>query len=269
MGDYFVGVCCRLIFDTREAEAHTVIMFSCSTTQKGGYLHPRDLRRLTSPFSASNEPELMVRRHVILCNFDPLRAIILRDRLLVIVPEGADGLLVDLERRVRGGIEEVENSVFGDAAHEEDVATMVQRYKKKPTGPLAAKKKIGKAVKDSVKKSATYVKNVMGRHSGHGSVTLPPTTATTNATTTTNALASSESSAPNSTATMGMGATDNDDASINTEQQEFAELESSEWEELKGNNWKELPFELQCADGKLIVFVVVIEMDGAASTALG
>ena len=213
----------------------------------GGYLHPRDLRRLTSPFSASNEPELMVRRHVILCNFDPLRAIILRDRLLVIVPEGADGLLVDLERRVRGGIEEVENSVFGDVASSSEEDVVVARYKKKPTGPFAAKKKISKAVKDSVKKSATYVKNVMGRNTGHGSVTLPPTTAATS-TTTTNALAPSESLAPSSTSTMGMGATDNDDASINTEQQEFAELESSEWEELKGNDWKELPFELPWFD---------------------
>ena len=101
--------------------------FVCKTKNRktGGYIHPRDLRRLTSPFSASNEPELMVRRHVILCNFDPLRAIILRDRLLVIVPEGADSLLVDLERRVRGGIQEYENSVFGDTPEEDDAAAAI------------------------------------------------------------------------------------------------------------------------------------------------
>jgi magnesium transporter len=68
----------------------------------GGYLHPRDMRKLVSPFSASNEPELIIRRHAMLLNFDPLRAIILRDRLLVIVPDGADSMLVALERRVRG-----------------------------------------------------------------------------------------------------------------------------------------------------------------------
>ena len=44
----------------------------------GGFLHPRDMRRLVTPFSASNEPELIVRRHVMLLNFDPLRAVILR-----------------------------------------------------------------------------------------------------------------------------------------------------------------------------------------------
>lgn len=50
----------------------------------GGWLHPRDMRRLVTPFSASNEPGIIVRRHAMLFNFDPLRAIILRDRLLVL-----------------------------------------------------------------------------------------------------------------------------------------------------------------------------------------
>jgi len=81
----------------------------------GGYLHPRDMRRLVMPFGASNEPELMVRRHVMLLNFDPLRAIVLRDRLLVLVPDGADSILMNLERRVRGGIDEMEKQVFGES----------------------------------------------------------------------------------------------------------------------------------------------------------
>ena len=68
----------------------------------GGFLHPRDMRKLVTPFSASNEPELIVRRHAMLLNFDPLRAIILRDRAIVLVPDGADSLLVQLEKRIRG-----------------------------------------------------------------------------------------------------------------------------------------------------------------------
>jgi len=68
----------------------------------GGFLHPRDMRKLVTPFSASNEPELIVRRHAMLLNFDPLRAIILRDRAMVLVPDGADSLLVQLEKRIRG-----------------------------------------------------------------------------------------------------------------------------------------------------------------------
>ena len=68
----------------------------------GGYLHPRDMRKLVTPFSASHEPELIVRRHAMLLNFDTLRAIILRDRVLVLVPDGADSVLVELEKRIRG-----------------------------------------------------------------------------------------------------------------------------------------------------------------------
>jgi len=81
----------------------------------GGYLHPRDMRRLVTPFSSSfNEPELMIRRHVMLLNFDPLRAIVLRDRVLVFVPNGADSMLTGLERRVFGGTMEMHQEVFGD-----------------------------------------------------------------------------------------------------------------------------------------------------------
>jgi magnesium transporter len=79
----------------------------------GGYLHPRDMRRLVTPFSTTNAPELMVRRHVILLNCDPLRAIVLRDRLLVLVPDGADSILEMIGKRILGGREEMEDSVFG------------------------------------------------------------------------------------------------------------------------------------------------------------
>jgi magnesium transporter len=63
-----------------------------------------------------------------LLNFDPLRAIVLRDRLLVIVPDGADSILIDLERRVRGGITEMENQVFGkERAPKSSVATTIKQ----------------------------------------------------------------------------------------------------------------------------------------------
>eukprot|EP00559_Dactyliosolen_fragilissimus_P008580 CAMPEP_0184872332 /NCGR_PEP_ID=MMETSP0580-20130426/41231_1 /TAXON_ID=1118495 /ORGANISM="Dactyliosolen fragilissimus" /LENGTH=727 /DNA_ID=CAMNT_0027375119 /DNA_START=69 /DNA_END=2249 /DNA_ORIENTATION=+ len=80
----------------------------------GGYLHPRDMRRLLTPFSSSNEAQLIVRRHVMLLNFDPLRAIVLRDRLLVIVPDGADSLLHGLDNDISGGKASLEQEVFGE-----------------------------------------------------------------------------------------------------------------------------------------------------------
>lgn len=79
----------------------------------GGYLHPRDMRRLVTPFSSSNSQEIMVRRHCILLNCDPLRAIVLRDRLLLLVPDDSEAVLETLAKRILGGREEMEDSVFG------------------------------------------------------------------------------------------------------------------------------------------------------------
>ncbi|KAL7432694.1 hypothetical protein ACHAXH_008496, partial [Discostella pseudostelligera] len=110
---------------TPAAKLRSAIASSMFTTSShyrerlGGYLHPRDMRRLVTPFSSSNEPQLIVRRHVMLLNFDPLRAIVLRDRLLVLVPDGADSILVALEQRVKGGFVEMENQVFG-SEHDSD-----------------------------------------------------------------------------------------------------------------------------------------------------
>ena len=176
----------------------------------------------------------MVRRHVILCNFDPLRAIVLRDRLLVIVPEGADGLLADLERRVHGGMDEYEKSVFGDTEGDDGdddaagtISTSVQRYTKKPNGPLGTKK-MTNAVKNTVKHTANRVKKAIGRNTNHNSAPTPPLT-------TTPATTSTEKSTTTS--------------SGQSSARGFAQLETSEWEDLQGNDWKELSFELQCVDG--------------------
>ena len=68
----------------------------------GKNLHSRDLRRLDMPFSASNQPMVMARNHVVLLNFDPLRAVVLVDRLVVLVPDGADSILSELQKRLFG-----------------------------------------------------------------------------------------------------------------------------------------------------------------------
>lgn len=82
----------------------------------GGFLHPRDMRRLVTPFSSTNVPVFMVRRHAVLLILDPLRAIVLRDRLLLLVPDGADEILNHLESRLRGGLQDLEDDVFGHSA---------------------------------------------------------------------------------------------------------------------------------------------------------
>ena len=50
-------------------------------------LHPRDLRAIdTSHPNNCKNPAIVVRQHVIVANFDPLRAVIVHDRMLVLLP---------------------------------------------------------------------------------------------------------------------------------------------------------------------------------------
>jgi Mg2+ and Co2+ transporter CorA len=184
----------------------------------GGYLHPRDMRRLVTPFSTSNEPELIVRRHVMLLNYDPLRAIILRDRLLVLVPDGADSLLTTLEQRVRGGREAMENSVFGAAVHnnvynddddDNDEHVPADCGKKKTNPP--ARSTLPKATKKSTSRTPSSISDI------------------------------SDKNDDNKTAVTDINGDDDDDDA------------NDEWHEMAAREWVNLPFELQCADAVLHV----------------
>lgn len=66
-----------------------------------GRLQYRDLRRLEYQFNPHEEPMVMVRKHAVIFSFTPLRAIVLADRLLFVVPNGADSLLRMLENHMR------------------------------------------------------------------------------------------------------------------------------------------------------------------------
>ena len=60
-------------------------------------VHMRDLRKLQMPFSNQNQPCVICRHLSILLNFDPFRTIVLHDRVIVLVPDGADGILDKLQ----------------------------------------------------------------------------------------------------------------------------------------------------------------------------
>jgi len=60
----------------------------------------RDMRRLQQPFSTRNAPMLISRLYAILVNFDPLRCVVLPDRLVVLVPDGAEKVVADLGARL-------------------------------------------------------------------------------------------------------------------------------------------------------------------------
>jgi len=208
----------------------------------GGYLHPRDMRRLVTPFSTSNEPELIVRRHVMLLNFDPLRAIILRDRLLTLVPDGADSLLVLLEQRVRGGSDEMENSIFG-AADEDDNDDKLNET----THSTNSKKQHHSG-------ATSKIPNVLSKilHKAHSS------------------LAGSSSHKQHEGGSSGKhdaGGVDHKNPKDSNTGSDSGDTEIinnndfDEWDELQGREWINLPFELQCADAVLHVVGSILTQD--------
>jgi CorA-like Mg2+ transporter protein len=184
----------------------------------GGYLHPRDMRRLVTPFSTSNEPELIVRRHAMLLNYDPLRAIILRDRLLVLVPDGADSLLAALEQRVRGGREAMENSVFGTAVH-------------------------NNVYNDDDDDDYFRLE--------HGNKTTIPSRSTIH-------KPAKENNLPTKASESDRSDKNDDNKTAVTDTNDDNSDANDEWNEMAAREWVNLPFELQCADAVLHVVCSIL-----------
>jgi hypothetical protein len=64
-------------------------------------LRIRDLRHLDFLFSPSEEPSIWVRKHAVLMSIDPIRAVVMADRVVIIIPPGGfDNVLSILERYV-------------------------------------------------------------------------------------------------------------------------------------------------------------------------
>lgn len=64
-------------------------------------LRHRDLRRLEYSYKPVEEPAILIRRHVTLISLDPIRAAVMNDRMIMIVPQGADTLIEMLLQHLR------------------------------------------------------------------------------------------------------------------------------------------------------------------------
>jgi magnesium transporter len=188
----------------------------------GGHLHPRDMRRMVIPFSKSNEPALIVRRHAMLFNFDPLRAIILRDRLLVLVPDGADSILEELEGRLRGGLADVEHDVFGD--NDDDPAAEPGQWGAEDI-PLIPTHRLDPIKEKSGSSQSLATSKPSSAQSVGVGLSPPQQEADSN--------------------------TFNDDHEDLDDDPMDSELDMGELHELAGQTWLNLPFELQCVDSVL------------------
>jgi hypothetical protein len=108
---------CRHKHASKSKKKRTAAPPRCCATRHerlGGYLHPRDMRRFVTMFSASNEHELIVRRHVMLFCYDPVRAIVLRDRVLIIIPQGEDAILNRLKKKLLGKSSDAGETIVQD-----------------------------------------------------------------------------------------------------------------------------------------------------------
>lgn len=66
-------------------------------------LRVRDLRRLDFNFNPNEEPSIWVRRHAVMFSVDPIRAIIMGSRVVIIVPPGGMDQILNILERFMGG----------------------------------------------------------------------------------------------------------------------------------------------------------------------
>jgi hypothetical protein len=65
-------------------------------------LRLRDLRRLEIQSNILNDTSVLVRRHAVIFAMDPIRAVIMADKILLVVPDGADSLISLLDQYMKG-----------------------------------------------------------------------------------------------------------------------------------------------------------------------
>lgn len=81
------------LFPYVKAMVRHVADLAKSGTNQFPKLTARDIRKLDDTFLTDSEQIIAVRQHVILLNLNEIRAVILRDRCFLILPEGADAIL--------------------------------------------------------------------------------------------------------------------------------------------------------------------------------
>jgi magnesium transporter len=227
-----------------------------------------------------------------LLNFDPLRAIILRDRLLVLVPDGADSILADLDQRIRGGADEVINSIFGN--YQEDEGSDVEEGNNPETRETEEKinqdslntenelllqnnegRKLDKvsASNRTLSTSAEAYETKEGQAAGisdnNTSTDVGPGGKTPSArklglprSLSMNALGkiNAESTQPLIPPPVAEVPNPNH-ANEEDSNSSYNADEDDEWDEMEGREWIDLPFELQCVDGVLFVVGTMLTIE--------
>lgn len=178
----------------------------------------------------------MARRHVVLLNFDPIRAIILRDRLLVLVPDGVENLTERIEQLLVGGQVASDDSIFGDdeegsesGGEEQHKTSLFGRILKRR--PSSTSKRKGPKDSNGIRNLQATVDAVIAAVS----------------TTTDDAMSDLDVLEEN----------ENDDNGDGDDEDENA----SEWEDMNRRDWIDLPFELQALDAVMTCVCEILSED--------
>lgn len=95
-----------------------------------GYMQLRDLRRLEYLFTPQEEPAVFVRRHAVIISLDPLRVVVMADRLILLVPDGADVLIQLLSNQMLSYMNDTAtNMPFEMQAYEAVFGTVIEIQK--------------------------------------------------------------------------------------------------------------------------------------------
>eukprot|EP01038_Epipyxis_sp_PR26KG_P013461 gene13461-18057_t len=73
-----------------------------------------DLQHLVHRFNPHEEPVIIVRRHLIIISFNPIRAVVMANKLIFIVPQGSESLLLLLQEHLNAVVEGEDKERVGE-----------------------------------------------------------------------------------------------------------------------------------------------------------
>ena len=131
-------------------------------------LTSRDIRKLVASFYSPSEASFVVRQHVLLVDLDPVRAIVLRDRCLLLLQNGADEMLGPFVDGLH--VEEHHGMEFEFLALEAVLASLVIALDRQCTGHTRERDDVVKRLRGSTETSILeklrQVKDEVGEFAG-------------------------------------------------------------------------------------------------------
>ena len=160
---------------------------------------------------------------------------------MILVPDGADSILIELERRVRGGIVEMENQVFGSASGHDVPLPLSQ-----PTTTASKSSNIKRNI--SIEKIVNKLNSAQPEESGKQTVS--------------SSAAIQNHQQQQQDTEEGYLEMDSHVTEETTTTISSTDHSNDEWEDIQKMDWKHMPYELQSVDAVLQTVISML-MDDA------